>query len=74
MAKVSQKLLERVPVTRRPFVRHSDTQSRVLIRTGAYSQPIDNRTLYVWLDENMNDISPEVAISLSKAEQARVGR
>lgn len=62
------------PARPRVFLRHSDTRSRVLLKGGDYSDPVLNSGLYQWLDENLDTISPEVPIALSKAEQARVGR
>jgi hypothetical protein len=44
------------------------------LKGGDYSDPVLNSDLYQWLDENLDTISPEVPIALSKAEQARVGR
>jgi hypothetical protein len=41
------------------------------LKGGDYSDPVLNSGLYQWLDENLDTISPEVPIALSKAEQAR---
>ncbi len=47
---------------------------RVLMENDTYGEAIDPGKLYPWLDENMDLISWQVCVAISKAEQARVGR
>ncbi len=63
-----------VPVKPRVFRAHDATRSRVLMKSGHYSDPVEHAKMWQFLNDNLDSISPEVPIAISKAEQARVGR
>jgi len=47
---------------------------RVLMQDNTYGEPIEPGKLWPWLDKNMDSISRQVCIAISKAEQAKLGR
>jgi len=74
MDKMNVLTLNFTPKKPRVFLQHSDTHSRVLMLSGAYSQPVQNNELYGWLERHIDMISPDVSMAISQAEQRRVGR
>jgi len=69
MAKIAHIHRQEKPV----FIPDGD-QVRVLMMNDEYGEAIDPGKLWPWLDTNMDRISWQVCVAISKAEQKRVGR
>jgi len=59
------------PCHKRVFKAHDRTRSRVLMRNGQYSDPVEHSQLWQFLEANLDTISPEVPIAISRAEDKR---
>ena len=59
------------PSEKRAFKAYDTTRSRVLLKTGYYSDPIEHSRLWQVMADNIDNLHPDVAIAISRAEDNR---